>query len=69
MLGASEFAALKVTDAGVEGLDKAVEAFKTAHPSLFSTSRPMGSADGGARGTGTAPMDMNALLRRGAGRA
>ena len=51
VLGASEFAALKVTDAGVEGLTEAVEEFKTAHPSLFTPSRPMGSADGGARGT------------------
>lgn len=69
VLGASEFAALKVTDAGVEGLDKAVEAFKTAHPSLFTSSRPMGSADGGARGTGTPEVDMNTLMRRSAGRA
>jgi len=50
VLGASQFTALKVTEDGVEGLDKAVEAFKTAHPRLFESSRPLGSADGGARG-------------------
>lgn len=38
---AGEFADLAVTETGdVEGLDKAVTAFKAAHPALFTTAKP-----------------------------
>lgn len=54
---APEFAALKVTDeGGVEGLADALEAFRSAHPTLFGAATPPpptpASADGGARGSG-----------------
>lgn len=61
---ADEFAALKVDDDGeVEGLAKAVEAFKTAMPDLFkATPRP--DFGGGPRGTTpTSAPSMNDLLR------
>ena len=50
----SAFSELAVSDDGeVEGLDKAVTAFKAAHPTLFSPRRPTGSADaGGVTATG-----------------
>ena len=49
----AEFAPLKVKDDGsVEDLDKTVEAFKAAHPTLFATGRPQGDFGNGQRGTG-----------------
>lgn len=61
---AREFASLEVTDEGdVTDLDKTVEAFKKAHPSLFGRTSA-GSADGGARGTvDQAAPSMNELMR------
>lgn len=50
VLGAAEFAALKVSDGGVEGLEAAVSAFKTAHPSLFPPTKPSGDIGQGPRG-------------------
>lgn len=47
----AEFATLKVKDDGsLEDLDKAVEAFKVAHPTLFPTGRPSGDFGNGQRG-------------------
>ena len=63
VLGATEFAALKVSEAGVEGLAEAVQAFKAAHPSLFPPTTPTGDGDGGARGT-PAPADTGPGLAR-----
>lgn len=66
---APEFASLKVRDlVEVEGMAEAVDAFKTAHPTLFSPRGFVGSADQGARGAATG-QDMNFLLRRASGRA
>lgn len=51
---ADDFRSLHIADTGeVEGLPAAIEAFKVAHPTLFGTKAPTGSADGGVR-TGTA---------------
>jgi hypothetical protein len=53
---AGDFSELAVTDDGdVEGLEKAVTAFRTAHPALFATKRPTGSADAGSVTGGGAP--------------
>lgn len=50
---ADEFAVLKTAEDGtVEGLDKAVSAFRAAHAGLFGARRATGSADGGAGGAG-----------------
>ena len=50
---ADEFAALTIGDDGaIEGLDKAVAAFRAAHGGLFGARRASGSADGGAGGAG-----------------
>jgi hypothetical protein len=69
---ADEFSALKVTDDGdVEGLSGAVDAFKKARPDLFKAPSGGGAPDfgGGPRGTPAgAGQDMNALIRRAAGR-
>lgn len=48
---ADEFAALTVNDEGeVEALGAAVEAFRKAHPDLFTKPAQAGTADGGVRG-------------------
>ena len=53
---ASDFADLAVTEDGdVADLDKAVSSFKAAHPSLFGTRRPTGSADAGSTTAAGAP--------------
>jgi hypothetical protein len=53
---ADEFAALKVGDDGaVDGLDRVVAAFKTAHGDLFAGKRPTGSADAGGITAAGAP--------------
>ena len=62
---ADEFAALKVEDGAVKGLDEAIAAVKAANPDWFTAQpgRPSGSIDLGAgAGTPSAP-DMNAALR------
>lgn len=47
----AEFATLKVKDDGtVDDLDKTVETFKAAHPTLFPTAVPKGDFGGGQRG-------------------
>jgi hypothetical protein len=51
-LHAPEFARLKVTDDGLDGLASAVQAFKAGHPALFAPpprTGVTGSADGGVR--------------------
>jgi hypothetical protein len=46
---ADEFAALKVGEDGtIEGLDKAIVAFRAARADLFTAKRPTGSADAGS---------------------
>ncbi len=51
---ADEFTKLKVTDDGsVTGLADAVKALKEARPALFKAPVAPGTADGGARGSGT----------------
>lgn len=53
---ASDFAELPVTEEGdVEGLDKAVADFRTAHPALFPPKRPAGSVDAGSLTGNRAP--------------
>lgn len=49
---AQEFAGLKVTEAGVDGLAEAVASFKTAHPALFAKpAAAIGDVGGGVRGS------------------
>jgi len=64
---APEFAALVVTDDGVDGLAQAVAAFRTAHPTLFAPARPavVGSADGGARGAASVDTQIKAAQAEG----
>lgn len=51
----TEFEALKVgSDGSIEGLDSAVEAFKTANPDLFPPTTPTGDIGQGVRGTPSA---------------
>lgn len=53
---ADEFAALKVGDDGsIEGLDKALTAFRAARADLFMPKRPTGSADAGSSTSAGAP--------------
>jgi hypothetical protein len=53
---ATEFAELNVTDTGeVEGLTATVDAFKAAHPTLFTARVPSGSADQGVKPTDDKP--------------
>ena len=68
---ADQFASLKVTDDGVEGLDGAVEAFRKATPELFAKPKATpGDAGLGPRGTPAAGgTDLNTFIRREAGRA
>jgi len=65
--GADEFVGLTIGDDGaIEGLDKAVVAFRAAHASLFGARRASGSADGGAGGSvaqGGLPIFTRAQLR------
>jgi hypothetical protein len=72
---ADEFAALKVNDEGeVQGLEQAIADFKKAMPDLFKAQPAAGgrAPDFGGGPRGSAPganHDMNALIRRAAGRA
>lgn len=60
---ASDFAELKVSDDGaIEGLQAAVDGFRKAHPGLFTKPAPAGTADGGARGGGSA-LTLEAIRR------
>lgn len=53
---AGDFADLAVTEDGdVEGIERAVADFQKAHPSLFGTKRPTGSADAGSATSAGAP--------------
>lgn len=53
---AGDFSDLAVTEDGdVEGLDKAVAEFQKAHPTLFGSKRPTGSADAGSTTSAGAP--------------
>ena len=55
-MAAPEFARLKVTDDGVDGLTEAVTTFKALHPALFvKPTAPIGDAGGGVRGQSGAP--------------
>ena len=71
---ADEFANLKVTDEGdVQGLDQAIADFKKAMPDLFKaqpTAPKAPDLGGGPRGTPAGSgNDLNAYIRRAAGRA
>lgn len=66
---ADDFSSLKVNDEGeVEGLSTALDAFRKKMPALFQPAARPTSFDGGPRGTPASTNDMNAVIRRMAGR-
>lgn len=69
-LDASDFQVDDDGDVDRNAIDKAIDRLLKDEPYLAvpASNRATGSADGGARGTSAASTDMNALLRRAAGR-
>jgi hypothetical protein len=67
-LVAPDFARLKVTEDGVDGLTEAVATFKALHPTLFAKpSAPVGDAGGGVRGKAASTLDQQIAAAEAAG--